>query len=194
MTSYVAIPDNNIDQDSPITQPLMTALRDNPISIAEGANGAPYMQTAWHPYNGLLVGDGNTGRIYNEPTDGAVTNITTPDFETGYDYQIVLASIDSGLGSFGFRFSVFCEAGAAWAIWVEATQVSPTAYTNMKYISTVINPMTTASGFYSSREGNVDPRINIASDRLLRMKFEFISTNITGGKAYLYRRRNYGLV
>lgn len=41
MTSYVSIPNGDIDQDSPITQPLMTALRDNPIAITEGATGAP---------------------------------------------------------------------------------------------------------------------------------------------------------
>lgn len=41
MTSYVAIPNGDIDQDSPITQPLMTALRDNPIAIAEGDDTAP---------------------------------------------------------------------------------------------------------------------------------------------------------
>jgi hypothetical protein len=41
MTSYVAIPNGDIDQDSPITQPLMTALRDNPIAIAEGDASVP---------------------------------------------------------------------------------------------------------------------------------------------------------
>lgn len=41
MTTYTTIPDGDIDQDSPVTQPLMTALRDNPIAIAEGASGAP---------------------------------------------------------------------------------------------------------------------------------------------------------
>jgi len=35
MTTYTTIPDADIDQDSPVTQPLMTALRDNPIAIAE---------------------------------------------------------------------------------------------------------------------------------------------------------------
>ena len=35
MTTYVTIPNTDIDQDSPVTQPLMTALRHNPISIAE---------------------------------------------------------------------------------------------------------------------------------------------------------------
>lgn len=41
MTTYTAITNGQIDQDSPITQPLMTALRDNPIALAEGASGAP---------------------------------------------------------------------------------------------------------------------------------------------------------
>ena len=41
MTTYSAITNGQVDQDSPITQPLMTALRDNPIAITEGASGAP---------------------------------------------------------------------------------------------------------------------------------------------------------
>ena len=41
MTTYTAITNGQIDQDSPITQPLMTALRDNPIAISEGSSGAP---------------------------------------------------------------------------------------------------------------------------------------------------------
>lgn len=41
MTTYTAIPNGDIDQDSPGTQPLFTLLRDNPIAITEGAPGAP---------------------------------------------------------------------------------------------------------------------------------------------------------
>ncbi len=41
MTTYTAITNSQIDRDSPITEPLMTLLRDNPIAIAEGAVGAP---------------------------------------------------------------------------------------------------------------------------------------------------------
>lgn len=41
MTTYTTIPDGDIDQDSPVTQPLMTALRDNPIAIQEGDATAP---------------------------------------------------------------------------------------------------------------------------------------------------------
>lgn len=41
MTTYTTITNAEIDQDSPVTQPLLTSLRDNPIAIAEGSTGAP---------------------------------------------------------------------------------------------------------------------------------------------------------
>jgi len=41
MTTYVAIPNGDIDQDSPVTQPLLTALRDNLLATIEGDATAP---------------------------------------------------------------------------------------------------------------------------------------------------------
>lgn len=46
MTTYTAIANNEIDEDSEITTGLMTKLRDNPVAITEGASGAPKIQTA----------------------------------------------------------------------------------------------------------------------------------------------------
>ena len=44
--TYTPIPDSDVDSESPVTTSLMTLLRDNPIAIAEGASGAPAIQTA----------------------------------------------------------------------------------------------------------------------------------------------------
>jgi hypothetical protein len=41
MTTYTAIPDANLDPDSPARSIDALALRDNPIAITEGASGAP---------------------------------------------------------------------------------------------------------------------------------------------------------
>jgi hypothetical protein len=46
MTTYTAIPDSDIDPESPITTTLMTQMRDNPIAITEGAAGAPPIANA----------------------------------------------------------------------------------------------------------------------------------------------------
>lgn len=49
MTAYTTVPNSDIDQDSPVSQPLMQALRDNPLAMFEGASGAPRLQGGAHP-------------------------------------------------------------------------------------------------------------------------------------------------
>lgn len=41
MAAWTTIPDSDVDPESPITTGLMTALRDNPQAMGEGASGAP---------------------------------------------------------------------------------------------------------------------------------------------------------
>lgn len=43
MTTYSTIADADVDQDSPITQTLMTALRDNVLAIQQGDSTAPHI-------------------------------------------------------------------------------------------------------------------------------------------------------
>jgi hypothetical protein len=45
MADYTTITDAQVDPEAPITSELMSALRDNPIAIAEGAVGAPRIRT-----------------------------------------------------------------------------------------------------------------------------------------------------
>ena len=44
--AWTAIPDGDVDPESPITTSLMQALRDNPEGIAGAASGAPKIITA----------------------------------------------------------------------------------------------------------------------------------------------------
>lgn len=46
MADYTTITDAQVDPEAPITSELMSALRDNPIAIAEGATGAPLISGA----------------------------------------------------------------------------------------------------------------------------------------------------
>lgn len=46
MADYTTITDAAIDPDSPGTQVLFEALRDNVIAVTEGATSAPNFQTA----------------------------------------------------------------------------------------------------------------------------------------------------
>lgn len=44
MTDYLPIANSEVDANSPITETLMTRLRDNPLAIGEGSPGAPNIQ------------------------------------------------------------------------------------------------------------------------------------------------------
>lgn len=46
MATYRTISDTEVAVDAPITQPLMQALKDNPVAITEGAEGAPRITAA----------------------------------------------------------------------------------------------------------------------------------------------------
>lgn len=46
MPDYTPIPDPTVEPDAPITSELMFRLRDNPLGMFEGADGAPKLQDA----------------------------------------------------------------------------------------------------------------------------------------------------
>lgn len=99
MTSYVAIPNGDIDQDSPVTQPLMTALRDNPIAITEGAVGAPRI----------------VGAAMFAPSAGAVVQRNCLPFgtetvaSTGSASSNIAASVFTALVACTVQFRVTCS-------------------------------------------------------------------------------------
>ena len=85
MTTYTAIANSAIDQDSPVTQPLMTALRDNPIAITEGASGAPRVQPE---AVSLYYGSGSATRS----TIGSSTAIEVTDLDN-VDYVLLAGDV-----------------------------------------------------------------------------------------------------
>lgn len=63
MTTYTAIPNGDIDPESPITTGLMTLLRDNPIAITEGAAGAPRISPAAFSKTGAVASSASVAAI-----------------------------------------------------------------------------------------------------------------------------------
>ena len=113
MTTWTEIPNADIDQDSPVTQPLATAWRDNVRAAAEGASDAPVLSSGWHPYDMIDVGDGADGEIYDFATDGSVSTVESPDFEDGYEYLFVFESI--GPSSISISAAVYRDVDDAYA-------------------------------------------------------------------------------
>lgn len=103
MTDYLPIAASDIDRDSPVNQPLMTALRDNPIAIAEGASGAPRVQLAALP----TLTAGSTVKLHAIRAETTGTGSTGPLFTVNImqygtlTYQ-VQARMTSGSGVLNF--------------------------------------------------------------------------------------------
>lgn len=69
--AYDPILNTEIDLDSPITESLMTRMRDNPIAIADGDVGAPRIKptalnTALETFNFTLIAANSSGTVYSQ--------------------------------------------------------------------------------------------------------------------------------
>lgn len=72
---------------------------ENAVALAEGATGAPHIFAAWHPFNGVLVGDAGDGLLWSFARDGGVASITSPDFEDGFEYRLLCHDLGHNQGS-----------------------------------------------------------------------------------------------
>ena len=114
MTTYTTIPNSDIDADSPVTTTLMQAYRDNVAATAEGSTDAPVLSTGWHPYDMVTVGDGSDGGIYDFSVEGTVTDITTPDFEDGYEYMLRFEDLGCSTAAATMKCNLYRETDAAY--------------------------------------------------------------------------------
>jgi len=118
MATFSTIADGSIDQDSPITQSLMTALRDNTLAIQQGDDTAPNIVSR---ALGLSI---VTGSVTH--TGGATSTICTMD--TGVDanladsnYALMCGVIDCTAVSDSITARVFSNRVSAPANFVTAT-------------------------------------------------------------------------
>jgi len=100
MATYTAITDAEIDQDSPITQTLMTKYRDNLTAVTEGASGAPRIVGSaakyFDDYPVLTVSAADTYSVsfglILETLTTTTTNSDNPPTVVAYRYTVELYS------------------------------------------------------------------------------------------------------
>lgn len=202
MTTYTTIANTEIDQDSPVTQPLMTAMRDNPIAISEGSTGAPITAAGWHPYDMVAVGDGNDGLIYDNAVDGNVLSIETPNFADGYEYMLLIERISHNTTATAFDIDQYFETAAAYqgvesisAAYNSGDTVSGfihfhrPRYSSHRHFFSYSTTGGTASGGASS---NTKFHYNATAQKVLKARIDVTGTSlIDGGKVYLLRRKDF---
>lgn len=77
MADWTTITDSQVDPNAPVTSELMSALRDNPVAIAEGAAGAPKIDPFAAFAHGGNVGQVGTYAMLAILVDGSNTEGTT---------------------------------------------------------------------------------------------------------------------
>jgi len=185
MTAWTNITAGEIDTDSPVTQPLMTALRDNVLAAAEGATGAPVEAAGWHPYNQVEYGDGADGLIYDNSVDGNVSAVETPDFEDGWEYRVVALNLTAV--STYWKIEGYLETSAYWGEYCRHVTSTDCSFVADFYLPRKSETVHVIGGGVTN--GYIE---NATSQKIEKARVNPNSTNITGGRIYLHRRRADG--
>ena len=197
MTTYTTIANGDIDQDSRVTQPLMTALRDNPIATAEGVVDAPVVAAAWHPFDAAISGDGADGLIYDNAVDGNVASIETGTLDAGWDYKFIIDELSHNSGSNrGIRVGAYKSVDASYARTFITLAVNSSTSLNLEAsVLLAANPLgtkylTVVSAGIDAENQNTGIDTNNQETTNLQLDLDG-SGNFDAGRVFLFRRRNY---
>lgn len=198
MTTWTTISNAAVAVGGIPSSTTVTALRDNPVAIAEAATGAPIDVNNWHPVDKVTVGDGKTGIIYDGAINGTVSNVTTPMFEDGWEYKFICVGLVTGVTT-TFYFYVQWEGETTWDSAMISGSASGTSRAGLELdFNTPRLVKNWHAGFaILTRASSISDNVrwtayNATAKKLARAKVDFPTAgNITGGKVYFLRRRDY---
>lgn len=201
MTTYTAITSGQVDQDSPITQALATAWKDNVLAIAETDATAPLAAFAWQ----IEDGAGGTDPIWDHSVDGTVAEIETPVFAAGWEYALVGegVSIDN---SGDLKLSVYRAANSTYSAVRGVATYGLGAAETFGFFVRIIFPMWSRAMHFaeitSAQEtGNASDATTLTGAfhynggttiTKVRLNTSGPAANIDAGKVYLLKRAEYG--
>jgi len=185
----------------------VTALRDNPVAVADASSGAPVVFAGWHPYDKVSVGDGKDGLIYDFAVNGVVASVITPDFVDGYEYRVFAVRISPASnsvtllldlyketsGSYSRSFtSVSTANGEVWSFDWEILMPRISASSHFGRLVTQLNGIAVDEPTSNYTLGTVvTSSYNATVQKALRARISFNSGNIDAGKIWMFRRREY---
>lgn len=198
MTTWTTISNAAVAVGGIPSSTTVTALRDNPAAIAETSTGAPVVQAGWHPYDKVTVGDGKTGLIYDFAVNGLQANVTTPDFEDGYEYRIIGHVLTSSVST-AVRLNIngYFETDAVYrrlSFGSDSSGINSFSCDVVipiprvpKQIHMVLGDMAVNNTVAMSNDVPYDSTIQ----KILRARVNFTSGSISNGKIWFLRRRDY---
>jgi len=188
------------DPDARITSDMGKGWWKNVISAMDGHPDAPVNDLAWHPFDKVINGDANTGRIWSFAANGAVAAVTSPDFVDGYEYGFLFDRVGGSSGTtVNLRMNLWRETTGAYAGPEQASEVGggvfATGFLPIYNARLVRAAHVYDDGIISSPLVNFATPVGITHatpQKLLRAQFTPESGNLngTGAAIYMLRRRN----
>lgn len=179
----------------------VTALRDNPVAMAESASGAPVIFAGWHPVDKVTVGDGKTGLIYDAAINGTVSSVVSPNFEDGYEYRIVARDIShTSTSEARIWIDGFYETDAAYYLMgISAQNPSSTRFgcdvnflmPRVPSLGHMLQYTTYSSTTILQGTDIQTTAYQSPAQKILRARIRFSAGNIDAGKIWFFRRREY---
>lgn len=201
MTTYSTISNASVAVGGIPASTTVTALRDNPIAISEAATGAPIIAAGWHPVDKVTVGDGKTGLIYDFAVTGAVANVTTADFEDGYEYCIFASGLSHNQATNeSLQLYAYMQTDAAYALIKETGTANNTNLASMhaqfffpRLVTTshLIMVMGNIGTNFINQIDSTAAAFTATAQKVLRARLKFSLGNIDAGKVYMFRRREF---
>lgn len=204
MTTWTTITNADVAVGGIPSSTTVTALRDNPLAIAESSNGAPVVFAGWHPVDKVTIGDGKTGLIYDHSVTGTVGNVTTANFEDGYEYRIFATDMSHNSGTNQrLQIQAYMQTSALY-VTVKDTGADNSGF-RFGIHAEFFLPRVVSTSHFILVMGNVGGTFNAGIDsnagaytgvaqKILNARINFSSGSIDGGKVYLFRRREYASV
>lgn len=200
MTTFTSISNASVAVGAIPSSTTVTALRDNPLAIAEGSSGAPVMVSGWHPVDKVTIGDGKTGLIYDSAVNGTLANVTTANFEDGWEYRIVALDMQHNSGTTQrFQVNAYFQTNAVYRrVWYTPANNSSNYFgCDIHFIL----PRVASRGHMMQTVGFTEPTYfgndyienfyDSTVQKILNVRFNFTAGSISGGKIYVFRRRDY---
>jgi hypothetical protein len=173
--AWTAIANGSIDQDSPVTQPLMTAYRDNQIMA---------VQMGWAPWDVSQPSDTTAGPIYDWSVLGSVSSIETPSFVDNFEYRIIADAVTVSIGGGGTGELTVSLYGATDGYSAPVT-VTPTASVLGVMAEIQMPRMSTRVHFVGQVAVTFGSAQKVSKAKIATA----VAGTITGGKVWLQRRR-----
>jgi len=179
----------------------VTALRDNPVAVADASSGAPVVFAGWHPYDKVSVGDGKDGLIYDFAVDGVVAEVITPDFVDGYEYRIVGNRLShNSVTTRELLLDLYKETSASYSRSFTSTQANSSALYSFDW--EILLPRITSTAHFGrfvlligttfdATVATATASYNGTPQKALNAKISFFGESIDAGKIYMFRRREY---